>query len=162
MIYKPPNNQLLMTATSFSFMGALTCPSFLLQYMFDRFYGDNMELVEQVSEFQLGVMGTAAVASMFTLYLCRSIPFRIYNHEKEYDPNAMELELNKKQKKKSAHFINKYFHFQIHCHSAKFNTFYYSKISLPERWHQRKKVIGMGPKTIGKINWTRFRNRFIL
>ncbi|XP_055315526.1 uncharacterized protein LOC129575664 isoform X2 [Sitodiplosis mosellana] len=94
LIYKPPNNSLLMTATSFGAFGAFTCPAFLLQYTFDRFYGDNTELIEQVSSFQLGVMGTAAIASIIILYFCRSIPLRIYNNGKEYTaifPSSLPL-----------------------------------------------------------------------
>lgn len=84
LIYKPKENGLLMTATSFCAFGSFTCPAFLLQYSFDRYNGENMELVEQVSELQVAAMGVSAIACMLTLYFCRCIPLRIYNHEKEY------------------------------------------------------------------------------
>lgn len=90
LIYKPPNSGLLMTATSFCAFGSFTCPTFLLQYTFDIYFGDNTELIQQISTFQLGLMGTAAAISIIALYFCRSIPMRIYNHEKEYEPNLMK------------------------------------------------------------------------
>lgn len=90
LIYKPPNSGLLITATSFCTFGSFTCPTFLLQYTFDYYFGDNPELIQQISTFQLGLMGTAAAFSIIALYFCRSIPMRIYNHEKEYEPNLMK------------------------------------------------------------------------
>lgn len=84
LIYKPPNNDLLMAATSFCAFSSIGCPSFLGSYAYDSIYDRNSELLEQVSTLHLSAMGTAGVISMIALYVCYKIPLRIYNHQTEY------------------------------------------------------------------------------
>lgn len=83
IIYKPPSNEMLMLSTSFCSISSFACPLFLGNYAYDRFFEQNMELVEQVTTLELCSMGAATIISMFSLSFCRTIPLRIYKHEKE-------------------------------------------------------------------------------
>lgn len=83
LIYKPPESAMLMTATSFCAFSSIISPGFIGSYAYDRFFGRNLELVEEVSNLQLLGIGSVTVFSMAALYFCTTIPMRIYNHEKE-------------------------------------------------------------------------------
>lgn len=83
IIYKPPGNDALMLATSFCSISSYLFPIVLASYAYDRFYEENIEMVEQMSTMQLGAMGASAVIAMIALSYCRSIPLRIYKYENE-------------------------------------------------------------------------------
>lgn len=82
LIYRPPNNDLLMTATSFCSVSTIFCPTWLGLYAFDRYFERNVELVQEVSQLQLAGMCTALAACMIGVFVCTSMPMCIYNHEK--------------------------------------------------------------------------------
>lgn len=83
LIYRPPNNALLVVATSFCSVSSVVCPSMLGMYAFDYINERNSEFVEQVSSIELAGMGSLGAISMIAAYICTSIPMRIYKHEKE-------------------------------------------------------------------------------
>lgn len=84
LIYKPPSSQMLMVATSFCSISSFSCPFMLANYAYDRFFEKNMELIEQVPTVQVVGMGVMGILSMVALSFCRTVPIRIYRHEKEY------------------------------------------------------------------------------
>lgn len=53
-------------------------------YAYDKFYEQNTELINQIPTGQIVGMGVIGVLSMFALTFCRTMPLRIYKHEKEY------------------------------------------------------------------------------
>lgn len=83
LIYRPPNSEQLAIATAFCSISSFTIPMLLGQYAYDKFFDQNLELLEQVSTFQITAMEVAGILSWFSLYFCRLIAMRIYHHEKE-------------------------------------------------------------------------------
>lgn len=65
-------------------MSAVIGPAMLSKYFYDYATGINAEIVAQVTNLQLVGMGTISILSLFAIYLCSTIPMRIYKHEKEY------------------------------------------------------------------------------
>lgn len=84
LIYKPPNNGLLILSTSFCTVSSVICPAMLSKYLYDYAMGINVEMTAEVSNLELIGMGTISILSLFAVYICTTIPMRIYKHEKEY------------------------------------------------------------------------------
>lgn len=83
LIYRPPNAQLLMIATSVCSISSIACPTLLASFAFDSYFERNLDAVEQVTHLDLAGMGTIGAITMIALYYCSSIPLRIYSHENE-------------------------------------------------------------------------------
>lgn len=83
LIYRPPNHELLMVATSICSVGSIICPAMLGMYAFDTCFEQNVDAIQEVSELQLAAMCTLSVATISGAYICGSIPLRIYNYEKQ-------------------------------------------------------------------------------
>lgn len=91
LIYKPPNNGLLLLSTSFCTVTCVLCPTMLSKYFYDYANGINTELTAQVSNLELFGVGSISIFSLFVIYICTSIPLRMYNHEKEYVLNSFNV-----------------------------------------------------------------------
>lgn len=83
LIYKPPNNDLLMLSTALCTASCVICPTMLSKYLYDYINGINPELTAEVSNFELYGMGGISILSIFAVYICSTIPMRIYKHDKE-------------------------------------------------------------------------------
>ncbi|XP_031620346.1 uncharacterized protein LOC116338917 isoform X2 [Contarinia nasturtii] len=77
LIYSPPHCHLLSTGRSVCALGSIICPLFLVAYAFDP-------SAEQLSNYDLALMGGVAIFSIVGFYTCRYFPLRVYKHEKEY------------------------------------------------------------------------------
>lgn len=114
LIYRPPSASMLMVATSFCSISAFSCPLMLGQFAYDKFFDHNTELIEQIPTEQIVTMGVIGAASMVALTFCRTMPLRIYKHEKEFVSHVIAVHL--------IWFITFAIRLQVHCNFAQFNS----------------------------------------